>query len=197
MATHREPRFKLCRRLGINIYGHPKALKRGEGKNVRGGRKTSEYGLQLLEKQKVKAYYGIMERQFLRYVKASQKSSEMTGVALLKALECRLDNLVYRLGFARSIRQARQMVTHRHILVNGARVNIPSFGVKVGDEIVLREASRKNERVVQNFQESASYNVPYLEKQPEKFCGRLMRLPERNEIPIEANERLIVEYYSK
>ncbi|MCL2028863.1 MAG: 30S ribosomal protein S4 [Deltaproteobacteria bacterium] len=197
MATHREPRFKLCRRLGINIYGHPKALKRVEGKNTRGGRKTSEYGLQLMEKQKVKAYYGIMERQFLRYVKASQKSSEMTGVALLKALECRLDNLVYRLGFARSIRQARQMVTHRHILVNGARVNIPSYGVKVGDEMVLREASRKNERVVQNFQEMAAFNVPYLEKRPEEFCGRLIRLPERSEIPIEANERLIVEYYSK
>ena len=197
MATHREPRFKLCRRLGVNIYGHPKALKRGEGKNLRGGRKTSEYGLQLMEKQKVKAYYGIMERQFLRYVKASQKSQEMTGVALLKALECRLDNLVYRLGFARSIRQARQMVTHRHILINGARVNIPSYGVRVGDEIILREASRKNERVVQHFQESAAFNVPYLEKRPEQFSGRLMRLPERSEIPIDANERLIVEYYSK
>jgi len=197
MATHREPRFKLCRRLGINLYGHPKALKRGEGKNTRGGRKTSEYGLQLMEKQKVKAYYGIMERQFLRYVKASQKSPEMTGVALLKSLECRLDNLVYRLGFARSIRQARQMVTHRHIMVNGARVNIPSYGVKVGDEIVLREASRKNEGVVHNFQEAATFNVPYLEKRPEQFSGRLMRLPERNEIPIDANERLIVEYYSK
>lgn len=197
MATHREPRFKLCRRLGINIYGHPKALKRGEGKNVRGGRKTSEYGLQLLEKQKVKAYYGIMERQFLRYVKASQKSSEMTGVALLKALECRLDNLVYRLGFARSIRQARQMVTHRHILVNGARVNIPSYGVKVGEEIALREETRKNEMIVQNFQEVASFKVPYMEKRIEQFSGRLLRLPERDEIPIDANERLIVEYYSK
>jgi small subunit ribosomal protein S4 len=150
-----------------------------------------------MEKQKVKAYYGIMERQFLRYVKASQKSPEMTGVALLKSLECRLDNLVYRLGFARSIRQARQMVTHRHIMVNGARVNIPSYGVKVGDEIVLREASRKNESVVQHFQESSSFNVPYLEKRPDQFSGRLMRLPERNEIPIDANERLIVEYYSK
>jgi small subunit ribosomal protein S4 len=197
MATHREPRFKLCRRLGVNIYGHPKALKRGEGRNQRGGRKTSEYGLQLMEKQKVKAYYGIMERQFLRYVKASQKSPEMTGVDLLKALECRLDNLVYRLGFARSIRQARQMVTHRHILVNGGRVNIPSYGVRVGDEITLREASRKNESVVQYFQEAAGYGVPYLEKRPEQFSGRLTRLPERNEIPIDANERLIVEYYSK
>ncbi|MDR3038992.1 MAG: 30S ribosomal protein S4 [Candidatus Adiutrix sp.] len=197
MATHREPRFKLCRRLGLNIYGHPKALKRGEGKNTRGGRKTSEYGLQLLEKQKVKAYYGIMERQFLRYVKASQKSQEMTGAALLKSLECRLDNLVYRLGLARSIRQARQMVTHRHILVNGARVNIPSFGVSEGDEIALREASRKNEMIVRNFQEVASFNVPYLEKRLDQFSGRLLRRPERDEIPIDANERLIVEYYSK
>ncbi len=198
MATHREPRFKLCRRLGINIYGHPKALKRGDGKTQqRGGRKTSEYGLQLLEKQKVKAYYGIMERQFLRYVKASQKSSEMTGVHLLKSLECRLDNLAYRLGFARSIRQARQMVTHGHVLVNGRRVNIPSFGVKVGDEISLREATRKNEMVIQNFQELAAFNVPYLEKRLDQFGGKLIRLPEREEIPIDANERLIVEYYSK
>ncbi|MDR2827072.1 MAG: 30S ribosomal protein S4 [Candidatus Adiutrix intracellularis] len=197
MATHREPRFKMCRRLGINIYGHPKALKRGEGKNTRGGRKASEYGLQLLEKQKVKAYYGIMERQFLRYVKASQQSSEMTGVALLKSLECRLDNLVYRLGFARSIRQARQMVTHRHLLINGARVNIPSYGVRVGDEITLREASRKNEAIIHNFQDMASFNVPYLEKRIDQFSGRLVRQPERDEIPIDTNERLIVEYYSK
>jgi small subunit ribosomal protein S4 len=197
MATHREPRFKLCRRLGINIYGHPKALKRGEGKTQRGGRKTSEYGLQLMEKQKVKAYYGIMERQFLRYVKASQKSPEMTGVALLKALECRLDNLAYRLGFARSIRQARQMVNHGHILVNGKRVDIPSFGVKAGDTLSLREKSRKNEMIVHSFQEGASFNVPYLEKQVDQFSGRLTRLPERDEIPIDANERLIVEYYSK
>ena len=197
MATHREPRFKLCRRLGINIYGHPKALKRGEGKNARGGRKSSEYGLQLMEKQKVKAYYGIMERQFLRYVKASQKSAEMTGVHLLKSLECRLDNLVYRIGFARSIRQARQMVTHGHILVNGKRVDIPSYGAKIGDQITLREKSRKNELIVQNFQELASFNVPYIEKQMDQFGGKLIRLPERDEIPIDANERLIVEYYSK
>ena len=197
MATHREPRFKLCRRLGINIYGHPKALKRGEGKNVRGGRKVSEFGLQLMEKQKVKAYYGIMERQFLRYVKSAQKSAEMTGVALLKSLECRLDNLVYRIGFAKSIRQARQMVTHGHILVNGKRVNIPSFGVKVDQVITLREASRKNEMVVKNFQELATFNVPYIEKQMDQFSGKLVRLPEREEIPIDANERLIVEYYSK
>ncbi|UQZ90363.1 30S ribosomal protein S4 [Deltaproteobacteria bacterium Smac51] len=197
MATHREPRFKLCRRLGINIYGHPKALKRGEGKNARGGRKISEYGLQLLEKQKVKAYYGVMERQFLRYVKAAQKSSEMTGVALLKSLECRLDNLVYRIGFAKSIRQARQMVTHGHLLVNGKKVDIPSFSVKVDDVITLREASRKNEMVVKNFQELATFNVPYIEKQMDQFSGKLIRLPEREEIPIDANERLIVEYYSK
>jgi len=198
MATHREPRFKLCRRLGINIYGHPKALKRGDGKNQRGGgRKASEYGLQLMEKQKVKAYYGIMERQFLRYVKASQKSAEMTGVHLLKSLECRLDNLVYRIGFSRSIRQARQMVTHGHILVNGKRVDIPSYGVAVGDQVTLREKSRKNEMIVQNFQELASFNVPYIEKQMDQFSGKLIRLPERDEIPIDANERLIVEYYSK
>ena len=197
MATHREPRFKLCRRLGTNLYGHPKALKRGEGKNVRGGRKTSEYGLQLMEKQKVKAYYGVMERQFLRYVKASQKSAEMTGPHLLKSLECRLDNLVYRIGFASSIRQARQMVNHGHILVNGKRVDIPSYGVKVGMVITLREASRKNEMVVRNFQELASFNVPYIDKDLAQFNGTLIRMPERDELPIDINERLVVEYYSK
>ena len=126
MATRREPRFKLCRHLGVNVCGHPKALKRTDTKKssataARTGQKVSQYGLQLLEKQKIKAYYGILERQFARYFEMADKSDEMTGVALLKALECRLDNLVYRIGFARSIRQARQLVTHGHVLVNGSR----------------------------------------------------------------------------
>ncbi|MDR1731369.1 MAG: 30S ribosomal protein S4 [Synergistaceae bacterium] len=198
MATRREPRFKLSRHLGVNVCGHPKALKRTDTKKpVRSGQKVSEYGQQLLEKQKIKAYYGILERQFARYFEISKKSSEMTGVALLKALECRLDNLVYRIGFARSIRQARQLVTHGHILVNGAKVDIPSYGVKVSQVISLKEKSRTNQVLQDNFQGLVSFSVPYLEKNKDQFSGKLIREPQRSELPIEVNEILAVELYSK
>lgn len=196
MATRREPRFKLCRRLGVNVCGHPNALKRLDEK-AKGGKKISEYGLQLLEKQKLKAYYGILERQLARYMKLSQKSSEVTGVALLKTLECRLDNLVYRLGFARSIRQARQMVCHGHILLNGKKVNIPSQGVKENDVISLCEASRKNPLLLSNFQELHPFGLSYLEKNADQFSGKLLRYPLREEIPVEVNEILVIEHYSK
>ncbi|MDR2529185.1 MAG: 30S ribosomal protein S4 [Synergistaceae bacterium] len=198
MATRREPRFKLCRRLGVNICGHPKALKRLDGKKpARGGQKVSEYGLQLLEKQKIKAYYGIMERQFARYFEMAKKSADMTGAALLKALECRLDNLVYRIGFARSIRQARQIVTHGHVLVNGRKVDIPSYGVQVGDVIALKEKSRTNSVFQGNFEGLVSFNVPYIEKNKEQFSAKLAREPQRSELPIDVNEILAVELYSK
>ena len=198
MATRREPRFKLSRHLKVNVCGHPKALKRVDGKKpTRGGQKISEYGLQLLEKQKIKAYYGILERQFARYFNIAKKSSEMTGVALLKTLECRLDNLVYRTGFARSIRQARQLVNHGHILVNGSKVDIPSYGVKVNDVISLKEKTRTNQVFLDNFEGLVSYNVPYIEKNKSQFSATLIREPQRDELPIEVNEILAVELYSK
>ena len=198
MATRREPRFKLSRHLGVNVCGHPKALKRVDSKKpVRGGQKVSEYGLQLLEKQKIKAYYGILERQFARYFNIAKKSPEITGVALLKTLECRLDNLVYRTGFARSIRQARQIVTHGHVLVNGSKVDIPSYGVKVNDVISLKEKTRTNQVFLDNFEGLVSFNVPYLEKDKTKFSAKLIREPQREELPIEVNEILAVELYSK
>ena len=198
MATRREPRFKLSRHLGVNVCGHPKALKRVDSKKpVRGGQKVSEYGLQLLEKQKIKAYYGIMERHFARYFDMAKKSSEMTGVALLKKLECRLDNLVYRIGFARSIRQGRQLVNHGHVLVNGSKVDIPSYGVKVNDVISLKEKSRTNQVFQDNFEGLVSFNVPYIEKNKEQFSAKLTREPMRDELPIEVNEILAVELYSK
>ncbi|MBQ3446963.1 MAG: 30S ribosomal protein S4 [Synergistaceae bacterium] len=203
MATRREPRFKLCRHLGVNVCGHPKALKRSEKvKNAaataaRTGQKVSQYGLQLLEKQKIKAYYGILERQFARYFSEAAKSEEMTGVALLKALECRLDNLVYRTGFARSIRQARQLVTHGHILVNGQKVDIPSYGVKVNDVISLKEKTRTNPLVEANLGGLVSFKVPYLEKDKEHFSAKLIREPMREELPIDVTEILAVELYSK
>ena len=202
MATRREPRFKLCRHLGVNVCGHPKALKRTDTKKssataARTGQKVSQYGLQLLEKQKIKAYYGILERQFARYFGMADKSDEMTGVALLKAIECRLDNLVYRIGFARSIRQARQLVTHGHVLVNGSKVDIPSFGVKVNDVISLKEKTRTNPLVEANFNGLVSFNCPYIEKDKAQFSAKLVREPMREELPIDVTEILAVELYSK
>ncbi len=197
MATRREPRFKLCRRLGVNIFGHPKAMNKATKDNNRSGRKLSNYGMQLLEKQKIKAYYGLFEKQFVRYVDKAMKSKEITGTALLKALECRLDNLVYRIGFASSIRQARQLVSHGHILVNGQRVNIPSYGVAVDSVISLNVKQRSNEMIVCNFLELQSFASPYIEKNLEDFSGKLIRLPNRDEIPIEVNEIYAIEFYSK
>ena len=121
----------------------------------------------------------------------------MTGVALLKALECRLDNLVYRAGFARSIRQARQFVTHGHILVNGNKVDIPSYGVKVNDVITLKEQLRTNPLVDSNFNGLVSFNVPYIERDKNQFTAKLVREPMRDELPIDVNEILAVELYSK
>ncbi len=197
MATRREPRFKLCRRLGVNVCGHPKAMKRVDDKPVRGGKKISEYGLQLMEKQKLKAYYGILERQLARYMELSQMSKGITGEVLLQTLECRLDNLVYRLGFARSIRQARQIVTHGHIILNGKRVNIPSQMVQENDTIALRQESRKNPMLANNFQELHPFGLNYLEKNPEEYTGKLLRRPQRSEIPVEVNEILVIEHYSQ
>jgi small subunit ribosomal protein S4 len=121
----------------------------------------------------------------------------MTGVALLKNLECRLDNLVYRIGFARSIRQARQIVNHGHVLVNGLKVDIPSYGVKVNDVITLKEKSRTNQVFQGNFQDLVSFNVPYIEKNKDQFSAKLVREPQRSELPIDVNEILAVELYSK
>lgn len=196
MAKMMKPRFKESRRLGLNVYGHPKAMKRAKPGTSRADKKLSEYGRQLLEKQRLRAYYGVMEKQFERYVEEAKKSPELTGHALIKILETRLDNLVYRLGFATSIRQARQMVVHGHILVNGSKVDIPSYRVKAGDTISLREKSRNVELFRENYLSNLKNTYPYLEKS-EDFTGKLIRLPERHEVPIEIDDQLIVEYYSK
>ena len=197
MAKMMGPRFKQCRRLGLNVCGHPKAMKRAANGYARNDKKLSDYGTQLLEKQRLRAYYGVMEKQFANYFEKASKSKELTGFALIKLLECRLDNLVYRLGFANSIRQARQMVVHGHILVNGKKVDIPSFNVSVGDEIKLREKSQKNPMFKENFESSILNVLPYISKNEADFSGTLLRYPERNEVPIEINEVLVVEYYSK
>ena len=195
MATRRDARFKLCRRFGVNVFGHAKALNRV--KKDQRPKKMSEYGTQLLENQKVKAYYNVLERQFVRYYDKAKKMQGVTGENMLFLLEGRLDNMVYRIGFANSIRQARQMVNHGHILVNGRRVDIPSFNCKPGDVIKLREASRDTELFKANFQELKSFDLPYIEKDLENFKGTYVRTPQRDELPIEVNETLIVELYSK
>lgn len=196
MARMRHPRFKQCRRLGLNVCGHPKAMKRAENGQARDRRKLSSYGMQLLEKQRLRGYYEVMEKQFRRYMRAAMKDSETTGNALIQMLETRLDNMAYRLGFARSIRQARQMVVHGHILVNGKRVDVPSFAVSPGDTLSLRERSRKTELFKDTFEQFGG-GLPYLEKDVENFSGTLTRKPLRDEVPIEIDDHLVVEYYSK
>ena len=197
MAKMMGPRFKQCRRLGLNVCGHPKAMDRATKGTSRADKKLSPYGTQLLEKQRLKAYYGVLEKQFSNYVKKATKSKDSTGTALIQMLECRLDNLVYRLGLASSIRQARQMVVHGHILVDGKKVDIPSYGVSVGQVISLREKSRNNIMFKESFLSNALSQFAYLSKDVDSFSGTLIKIPERNEVPIEINGILVVEYYSK
>lgn len=197
MAKMMGPRFKQCRRLGLNVCGHPKAMDRATRGTSRADKKLSPYGIQLLEKQRLKAYYGVLEKQFSNYVKKAMKSGEETGTALVQLLECRLDNLVYRLGLASSIRQARQMVVHGHILVDGKKIDRPSYGVSVGEVISLREKSQKNTMFKDSFQQNANSQYSYLSKDLENFSGTLTKVPERMEVPIEINDILVVEYYSK
>jgi small subunit ribosomal protein S4 len=154
--------------------------------------------MQLREKQKVKRIYGIMERQFRNYFRQAARSKGITGELLLQFLERRLDNIVYRLGFAGSRNQARQFVRHGHLLVNGRRVNIPSFQVKQGDEVAIKPGSRKNVFVLSSLEEVVGRGVPeWLELQPQEFMGRVLDLPSRENISIPIEEQLIVELYSK
>ncbi|GFN35585.1 30S ribosomal protein S4 [Tepidimicrobium xylanilyticum] len=197
MAKKMNPRFKECRRLGLNVCGHPKAMNRAKKGSSRADKKLSAYGMQLLEKQRLRAYYGVMEKQFKGYVREAKKAKGQTGETLIRILETRLDNIVYRLGFASSIRQARQMVVHGHIRVNGKKVDIPSYRVNIGDEISLKERSRNVELFRENFLSSFPNMYPYLEKDESSFSGKLIRYPEREEVPIEIDDQLVIEYYSR
>lgn len=197
MATRRGPRFKECRRLGVNVCGNPKAMKRAGDPAFKKTKKVSEYGLQLMEKQKVKAYYGLLEKQLRRCFAIAAKSEGKTGAILIVNLECRLDNLVYRIGFANSIRMARQMVTHGHVMVNGKKETIPSMSVKVGSEISLCEKSRKNDQFKACFLSDNKAPLPYLERDEANFSAKLVSLPQREEIPVQINDQLVVEFYSK
>ncbi|MFO7263195.1 MAG: 30S ribosomal protein S4 [Bacillaceae bacterium G1] len=199
MARYTGPKYKLSRRLGISLSGTGKELKRPyppgqHGRTQR--RKLSGYGIQLQEKQKLRHMYGLTERQFRNLFRRASRMPGVVGENFMTLLESRLDNLVYRLGFARSRAAARQLVNHGHVTVNGRKVDIPSYLVKPGDVIGLREKSR-NLAVVKEALEERSYLPDYLSFNEQTMEGTYLRLPERSELPSEINETLIVEFYSR
>ena len=197
MAVNRVPVLKRCRSLGLEpgFLGYSKKSKR---QLIRSNRKVSEYGLQLREKQKAKFIYGVLERPFRNYYKKADRMKGMTGPNLMILLERRLDNVVFRLGFARTRREARQMVSHKTFSVNGRTVNIPSFSVKVGDVIEIREKQRSSVHIKEIFEVTADRAVPsWLTAEQDNFRGTVNELPTREEIDVPVDEMLIVELYSK
>lgn len=201
MARYTGPKTKIARKFGDAIYGPDKNYDRknyppGQHGVNKKRRKLSEYGLQLREKQKAKYTYGILERQFANLFDKAQRSKGVTGEVLLQLLEARLDNVVYRLGISPTRSGARQLVTHRHITVNGHVVNVPSFSVKPGDIIGVREKSKSLE-VIQDSLGSRRINVSWLEWDLASLSGKLINRPERDQIPETIKEQLIVELYSK
>ncbi|NPC93747.1 30S ribosomal protein S4 [Bacillus sp. WMMC1349] len=200
MARYTGPSWKLSRRLGISLSGTGKELEKrpyAPGPHGPGQRKKlSEYGLQLQEKQKLRHMFGVNERQFRNLFDRAAKMVGKHGENFMILLECRLDNVVYRLGLARTRRQARQLVNHGHILVDGSRVDIPSYQVKPGQTIGLREKSQ-NLSAVKEAVEVSNFVPEYLTFDAEKLEGTFTRLPERSELAPEINEALIVEFYSR
>ncbi len=197
MAVDRVPVLKRCRSLGLDpIYlGIDKKSNR---ELKRANRKVSEYGLQLREKQKAKFIYGVLEKPFRNYYAKAEKMEGMAGPNLMILLETRLDNVVYRLGFARTRKEARQIVDHKHILVNGKRVNIPSYLVKAGDVIEVREKSKSAQRYKDILEVTGGRMVPaWLEAEQENLRGVVKEMPTRDEIDVPVNEMLIVELYFK
>lgn len=201
MARYRGPKAKVARRFNDPIFGPSKAVQKKayppgqHGRSRR--RKPSEYAIQLMEKQKAKYTYGVLERQFSNLFDKASRKSGITGEILLQLLETRLDNTVFRLGIAPTRRAARQFVLHKHITVNGQVVNIPSYALKVGDIIEVREKSKTLEVVVNSVAATATKRFPWLEWSPEALTGKLISIPIREDIPENIQEQLIVELYSK
>ncbi|MCI5958330.1 MAG: 30S ribosomal protein S4 [Lachnospiraceae bacterium] len=197
MAVNKTPVLKRCRSLDLDptYLGYTKKSNR---KSARAGKKMSEYGLQLREKQKAKFIYGVLEKPFRNYYKKADRKKGMTGDNLMTMLESRLDNVVFRLGFARTRREARQIVDHKHVLVNGQSVNIPSYLVKAGDVIEIREKSKSLQRYKDIVEVTAGRISPeWLEQDLEALKGTVKALPTREQIDVPVNEMLIVELYSK
>ena len=197
MAVNRTPVLKRCRSLNLDaIYlGIDKKSNR-KAKNA--GRKISEYGMQLREKQKAKFIYGVLEKPFRNYYKKAEKQKGMTGENLMVMLELRLDNVIFRMGLARTRREARQIVDHKHVLVNGKQVNIPSYLIKAGDVIEIKEGCKSSQRYKDIVEVTGGRTVPsWLEADQENLKGEIKELPKREEIDVPVDEMLIVELYSK
>lgn len=206
MARYTGASCRQCRREGMKLFLKGERCYTDKcaivtrnyatGQHGQGRKKVSGYGLQLREKQKVKRIYGVLETQFRNLYERADKMAGMTGVNLLSLLERRLDNVVYRLGFASTRRQARQLVNHGHFLVNGVKTDIPSYRVNVGDVIEVRERSL-NLAVIKEALENKVATPAFVEVDTNKLTGKLTRLPERSELNSEINESLIVEYYNR
>ena len=202
MARYRGPKSKIARKFGEPIYGPDKVF---EQKNYPPGmhglsskrRKVSEYGTQLKEKQKAKYTYGILEKQFLGLFKKASASKGVTGEVLLQLLEARLDNVVFRMGVAKTRAAARQFVSHKHITVNGNVVSIPSYSVKPGDVVGVREKSKSLEEITDSLHSNRSTRYEWIEWNGDLMTGKFLNRPEREEIPENIKEQLIVELYSK
>ena len=197
MAINRTPVLKRCRSLGLDpIYlGIDKKSNRN---SQRGNQKVSEYGLQLREKQKAKFIYGVLEKPFRNYYEKADRMKGMTGENLMVMLESRLDNVIFRLGFARTRQEARQIVDHKHVLVNGKQVNIPSYLVKAGDTVEIKEKCKGSDRYKAILESTGGRLVPeWLDADQENLKGAVKELPTREMIDVPVNEMLIVELYSK
>ena len=197
MAVNRVPVLKRCRALGLepSVLGYDKKSNRNF---ARAGKKVSEYGLQMREKQKAKFIYGVLEKPFRNYYEKADRMKGLTGENLMTMLESRLDNVVFRMNFARTRREARQIVDHKHVLVNGKCVNIPSYLVKAGDVIEIREKSKSLQRYKDILEVTAGRLVPeWMDVDQEALKGTVKNLPTREMIDVPVNEMLIVELYSK
>ena len=197
MAVNRVPVLKRCRSLGLEpaYLGYDKKSNRT---SARAGKKMSEYGLQLREKQKAKFIYGVLEKPFRNYYEKADRMKGMTGENLMVILERRLDSIIFRMGFARTRREARQIVGHKHVLVNGKQINVPSYLIKAGDVIEIREKSKSLQRYKDIVEVTAGRLVPeWMESDIEGLKGTVKALPTREQIDVPVDEMLIVELYSK
>ena len=197
MARNMQPIVKRCKTLGIepSVMGYDKSTNRNPKQSRK---KQSEYGIQLNEKQKVKFIYGVLEKQFRKYYVMATKQSGITGQNLLQILESRLDNVVFRLGLANTRKEARQIVNHGHILVNGSKVDIPSYLVKAGDVVAIREKSKSSVRIKEIVEANEKRVIPkWLSMDKNKLEGRVLQLSDREDIDYDVAEHLIVELYSK
>lgn len=202
MARYRGPEHRIWRRLGsesappwVRVRRETPPGQHGGGR-MRGG-KQSEHAKQLVEKQKLRCYYGVLEKQFRRYVARAQRLTGVSGHNLIRLLETRLDTVVYRLGFATSLRGARQLVGHGHVEVNGAKCNIPSRQVTVGDRVGVREKSRTMKVVRDALEQRGNVLPPYLALDPARMVGELLSDPERGDVAVNVNERMVIEFYAR